>query len=133
MARKAPVCHIPPTKPATDAQAPVDTVYVPQATDLASTMAAVNALRLVYLRGTGGFGGAGHGGTASSLGPGGTGGTVKDEKKKQGQWVETNRQTEKVKVTNPDDPSQFIELERINQLTFKDAATGETWFWQRKK
>jgi hypothetical protein len=42
-------------------------------------------------------------------------------------WEEdkSRRETEKVKVTNKDDESQFIELERIKNMTIKNNITGE--------
>ena len=132
MARKAPVCHIKPPVPAGDPDA-VDAEYLPEARDMASLIALANALRRTALRSRGGFWGAGHGGTAVPLPPGGTGGTPKEEKKKQGRWAEQSRQTEKVKITNPDDPSVFVEIERINQIIWKDNVTGETFLWNRKK
>lgn len=132
MARKAPVCHIAPPVPLGDPQ-PVDAEFLPEARDLSSLIALANALRRIALRGRGGFGGAGHGGAAKPLPPGGTGGTTKDEKKKQGRWTEQSRKTETVKVTNKDDPSVFVEIERINQIIWKDSVTGETFLWERTK
>lgn len=131
MARKAPVCHIAPPVPPGDPDA-VDAEFLPEARDLPSLIALANALRRTALRDRGGFGGPRPGSTA--LPPGGsTGATTKEEKKKQGRWVEQTRQTEKVKVTNPDDPSVFVEIERINQIIWKDNVTGETFLWNRKK
>lgn len=50
---------------------------------------------------------------------------------KQSRFAEVNRTTEKVKVTNPDDDSQFVEFNQINTLTMVDTITGETWSWNR--
>lgn len=42
-------------------------------------------------------------------------------------WVEdkSRRETETVRVENPDDPDQYVEIERINKAVFKRRATGE--------
>lgn len=43
------------------------------------------------------------------------------------EWIEDKRRrvTEKVRVENPDDPSQFVELERIKSTVFKNNKSGE--------
>ena len=41
------------------------------------------------------------------------------------------RKTDKVKVVNPDDPEQFVEVERITHLEFVDRATGQRIVWSR--
>lgn len=128
MARKAPVCHIAPPVPLGD-PGPVNAEFIPEARDMASLIAAVNALRRIAQRNSGGFGGP-RPGTGLPLG-GSTGASTKEEKKKQGRWSEQTRKTEKVKITNPDDPSQFVEIERINQIIWKDNVSGETFVWNR--
>jgi hypothetical protein len=61
---------------------------------------------------------------------------IKNNKKQQkkppqGRWVETNRVTAPVRIFNPTDQSQYVDVLRINQLTFTDNVTGETWIWNR--
>jgi len=41
-------------------------------------------------------------------------------------YVETDRTTEKVKIVNPDDDTQFVIVERTNSITFVDRLTGIT-------
>lgn len=43
------------------------------------------------------------------------------------EWLEdkSRRETETVRVTNPDDEEQYVDVERINQAVFKRRATGE--------
>jgi hypothetical protein len=48
-------------------------------------------------------------------------------------WKESKRTTEVVRVFNPNDHSQFVDVERINQLTMTDGVTGESWSWSREK
>lgn len=50
---------------------------------------------------------------------------------KQGRFTEVNRVTKKVRITNPDDEEQFVDVLRIDNLTFKDTVTGELWTWTR--
>ncbi|MCK1668617.1 hypothetical protein [Bradyrhizobium sp. 153] len=42
-------------------------------------------------------------------------------------WIEdkSRRQTETVRVQNPDDDTQYVDIERINKAVFKRRATGE--------
>lgn len=41
-------------------------------------------------------------------------------------FVETDRTTEKVKIVNPEDDTQFVIVERTNSITFVDRLTGIT-------
>ncbi|MET4240320.1 hypothetical protein [Bradyrhizobium sp. RT10b] len=43
------------------------------------------------------------------------------------EWLEDKdrRETEKVRVENPEDSEQWVEVERINKAVFKRRATGE--------
>jgi hypothetical protein len=113
----APICHVPPpdtTIPQPGVRAlPAIPVAQP---NLQSLMATVNALRQTVniLTGQQGINGANN---------------AKSDNK--GQWVEDRRTTEVVKVYNPDDRSQFIEVERINRLVMKDKGTNQTWTWTR--
>lgn len=45
----------------------------------------------------------------------------------QAEWVEdpTRRVTDRVRVENPEDSSQFVEVERIKQMVVKNTGTGE--------
>lgn len=45
----------------------------------------------------------------------------------QVEWQEdhSRRVTDQVRVENPDDPSQFVEVERIKSTVFKNSKTGE--------
>jgi hypothetical protein len=38
---------------------------------------------------------------------------------------EDKRKTEKIRVTNPDDPSQYIDVERIKQMVMKSSSGEE--------
>jgi hypothetical protein len=48
-------------------------------------------------------------------------------------FTEVGRDTEKVRVTNPNDDSQYVDIERINRLTMRNNNTGELWVWYRKR
>jgi hypothetical protein len=45
------------------------------------------------------------------------------------QYVETNRVTQTVRVYNPNDKEQWVDVERINSLTMQDPVTGGLWQW----
>lgn len=47
------------------------------------------------------------------------------------QEVRSERVKQVVRVKNPQDPSQFVDVEQINGLTFSDQKTGEKFSWKR--
>lgn len=65
--------------------------------------------------------GSGSGGSGSKTQP----------KKEPDNWVETNRVVKKERIENPDDPSQFVEVEVITLFTMRNRANGETWTFRR--
>lgn len=126
MSNGAPVCHIPPVVPANQPN-PVNLPSIPPAqATIASLQATVNAMRYVvmYMSGQQGFQGQ------------------QGQQGKQGQpptppkaprWAEVkaSRVTETVRVFNPSDKTQFVDIQQINQITMKDSVTGNTWQWSR--
>lgn len=44
-------------------------------------------------------------------------------------WVETNRVVTPVRIFNPNDREQWVDVERISQLTFADRNTDGLWQW----
>lgn len=50
----------------------------------------------------------------------------------KGRWLEVDRQTEDVRVENPDDSDQYVIIKRINSLTMRNSGTGEVWKWERQ-
>ena len=40
--------------------------------------------------------------------------------------TEVSRSTSSVQIENPNDPSQFVTVERINSITMRDSRAGET-------
>lgn len=112
MVKQAPVCHIPPAMPNT-----VPTVKnlpaVPPATDLKSAIQAVNAIRqIVQII------------TNQQIQQPYTNNFIAD-------WEESDRVTEVVRVYNPNDKSQYVDIQRINKLTMKDKKTGSKWTFNR--
>lgn len=109
---------------------------VPNATDLASAIAAVNMLTAVIrqvIRPTRIDNGSKPRPTNVVRG-----GDSKKNKDKQGRWNEVSRQTKKVKVfikdsTGQEDPDSFVEFERMDGLGMKDSVTGEQWIWRRDR
>ena len=156
----APVCFIPVDENITQPAAKL-LAQVPQATDLQSALRAINAMRAALMAlmnglnnpqsrnsgefngtngpigfGGGGFGNLGPGGS-QNRGGGGPGGGIFNLKIKNnpetGRWSEIPqaRITEVVRIFNPKDKSQWVDVERINATTFQDTVTGEQFFWQR--
>ncbi len=61
------------------------------------------------------------------LGPQFSGKKASDNKNQNTQrYVEVDRVTQKVKVVNPDDDTQFVIVERLTSVTFLDKLTGTT-------
>jgi hypothetical protein len=44
-------------------------------------------------------------------------------------WVERSRKTEIVRITNPDDEEQWVDVERITHLVFQNTVTEELFEW----
>jgi hypothetical protein len=55
-----------------------------------------------------------------------------DQPKKDntGRWTEAVRVTSTVKITNPNDNTQYVMVKQITQLIMIDSVTGETWTWK---
>lgn len=123
MSESAPVCHIPPVT-TTQQPTPINVPSIPLAgPTLASLTGAVNAMRQTLLMLTGQSGANGANGQAGKP-------AKKDPPER---WTENARVTETVRIFNPDDHEQFVDVERINKLTMKDKVTGETWTWDRDR
>lgn len=127
----APICHVPVPTPI-DQPDGIQNPSIPIATDLASALSAINAMRMILMRLANlqpRFDGSGQG-------PGGHGGRIggpskQNPNKKLGRWNEVNRTTEKVRVFNPQDKEQYVDVQRINSITMQDSITGEQWLWKR--
>jgi hypothetical protein len=76
--------------------------FVPKATDLESAIAAVNKLIDI----------------------------VVTDSEPSIRWLEKERTTDIVRITNPDDDSQWVEVERIIRLVMEDQITGDLWLWE---
>lgn len=46
-------------------------------------------------------------------------------------FQETQRVTEQVRIYNPQDHTQYVDILQINKLVMQDQVTGETWEWNR--
>jgi hypothetical protein len=146
----APICHIsPPFQGATPVQPRIGTIppIMPPPvvngnidwSGLINAMLAMKAAIEAMLgqrapfwsidpsmfRGSGG--GSGFGGVTVISGGGGS----SKDKEKRGNFVVTKQRTRKEKVYNPDDKSQYIEVERVTHLELTVMATGQKWTWDR--
>jgi len=126
---QAPVCHLPPTSDIPEgAGLNLPAIPAPDGT-IEGMMNSLNSLIQGYngLAGFGPFGGA----SASASASGGAAGGFKTKDQKGGRFIERSRQTKKVRVTNPDDENQWVDVMVITALTMVDTKTGETWDWTR--
>lgn len=105
MSTSGPVCHIPPVNQIKQPEPHNVASVSPAQPNIASLTATVNQLRQLLLQ-------------------------LLNRKQ---QWVEFSRTSENVTVTNPSDPSQFVVVNRINQLRMIDQVTGFTWEWNRDR
>jgi hypothetical protein len=99
---------------------------IPLATlDPASMLAAINALTAAFQL-LSGQQPARPQGTGQDGQPGAPG-----QDAKKGDWQETSRSVGTIRVTNPKDSTQFVDVQVINKLVMTDQATGKTWVWTR--
>lgn len=119
----APVCHIVPDQPIQQ-PSPLNLPSIPPAQpSIASLVQTVNAMRQTILVLTGQQGSQGRPGA-----PGANG-----QNAAKGQWAENKqaRITEKVKIYDPNDSTQFVEVDRVNAIQMVNKDTGQTWVWSR--
>lgn len=115
-----PVCHIPPTTVETPhGPVPIPSIPAPQP-NIASLTATVSALRNAFMILSGQRGPAGAQGTAGKSPP-------------TGSWAQGEIVTETVKIFQNNDPStgNFVEVQRINKLTFNNKQTQQTIVFNR--
>lgn len=119
----APVCPDPRIFPPEQQPDTRQFPSIPPAHNLSSALAAINAMRqlLDYLL------------NRQPQNNNGGGNTGQAKKGAQGKYSEVPgaRKTQKVRVYNPNDKSQFVDVEQIVGLTMRDNKTGETWTWSR--
>lgn len=75
-------------------------------------------------------------GQVNPIVPGATSNGFKSKQDKptdQGRWIEQDRVTETVRVFNPQDHDQYVDVQQINKLTMRDPITKETWVWDRNR
>lgn len=99
---------------------------IPPPNDLQSAINAINMLINYVYQLSGQIGPTGPQGDRGSPGQPG-----RPPNQNVGRWIETNRATEKVKIYNPDDHDQWVEVLRTNSLTMRDSVTGELWQYSR--
>jgi hypothetical protein len=102
---------------------------IPLAYDLASALAAINAMRQAIQV-------LGRQITINNtfVSPGRQGGnnTSKSKPPSDGDFNEVpgSRKTETVRITQANNPNNYVEVEQINSIMLKDKS-GETWVWKR--
>lgn len=115
-----PVCHLPSPTVATSPNPQALPAIAPAQPNIASLTATVNALRqaIIILAGLNG-----------APGPAGSSG----KSQPAGSWKQSDIQTENVKIYQNNDPSTgvFVEVQRINSLTFSNNTTKQTIKFQR--
>jgi hypothetical protein len=97
----APVCPITRSEvPPT--QPGIKIPFIPKATDLDSAIAAINKLIDI----------------------------INTDSEPSVRWLEKERSTQIVRVTNPEDEDQWVDVERITRLVMEDQITGDLWVWE---
>ena len=116
----APVCHIPPAVTVTPQPPGRLLPSIPNAYDLASALRAIAALRqAVQIL------------TNQNTTDNGVINNFNTRRDQTGTWNEERRVTETVRVFNPEDDSQYVDVERINSLRMLNKDTKQTWIWNR--
>ena len=75
---------------------------VPRASDLPSAIVAINAIAAI----------------------------LTEESYRKIRWLEKERVTARVRIFNPEDDSQWVDVIRIMKLVMEDQITGELWVWE---
>lgn len=122
----APVCKINPAAEPILPR-PITPMAIPIATDLQSLIQAVNAMRQILLNlnipsnntGT-------NGGGFIANNPNGN-----PNKQANFQEVVQKRVTQKIRVFNANDKTQYVDVQQITGLTFVDPANGQTINWSQ--
>ncbi len=124
MSTRAPICHIPPANPVVPQPGPQNLPSIPVATDMASALAAINALRTTIKIITNQW--------TPNIG---NNFNTKPDPNKKVQWSEQSRVVDTVRIYQNNDPStgNFVEVEQINRLVMADKNTGQTWSWDRER
>ena len=125
----APVCTVPTQAPTDQPKATIMPAIPNPSPSIAGLMATVVALkRAVETMNQSNNAGNGTGGiNGFTLNPG----DPSKKTQKQPTWVEINRTKETVRVFNPNDSSQYVDVERINKIVWRDTVTGELFTWTR--
>ena len=90
---------------------------IPEANDLQSALAAINVMRRMLQQ---------------LMNPGGIDGFKTQKSKNKGfRELRKFRVTKKTRVFNPNDHSQFVDVEQIVGMVMQDPSTGQTWQWQQ--
>src|ERR1700735_2853534 len=120
MPSTAPVCRITPQKPYAPPPQAMAT-SIPIASDLASAIQAVNALRQLLqilmnqipnnnIPPPGGF---------------------TSQPTKNANFNEVSRVTTPTKIVDPTNPANYVIVNQITALKFLDKASGQTWVWKQ--
>ena len=140
----APICNAPPEQPTFLSKPPTFPHFSPPSADnIPSLVQSILHLQMAFqaitnqqtvvnntingFPATGGGVAAGGGGGVPGFGRGGGG----SPNQITSDWTETSRQTQNVKVVNPDDDSQFVIVKEITSITFTRDATGEQFTIKR--
>lgn len=118
----APVCYVEPTVAPVDAHTPnLPAIPTAQPNDMGSIIAALNALKMAFEL---------LAGQRKQPAPFTGGGLLKSAKaQKKGRWVEIQRIVKPVRVFNPNDHSQYVDVQRTEKLVLQDSVTGEIWLY----
>lgn len=121
----APICHESRDE-AFPTKQPSSIPNIPPATDLASAIAAINALRAAVMA---------LAGRQQSRPPQPWTPQINNFQSTNSntRWQEDRkvRVTQVVRVFNPKNKKQYVDVEQINGLTFADQKTGEKFQWKR--
>jgi hypothetical protein len=121
---EGPVCHLPsPTVAERHDPVPLPNVPIAQP-NLASLTATVNALRQLVIVLSGQVGQQGRQGAAGKKGADG-----KDQP--AGSWEQFDLVTENVRIYNPNDKSQYVDVQRVNKLVMRNPQTKQVWTFNR--
>jgi hypothetical protein len=113
----APICNnAPPSAPGQPS--PKTLPSIPPATDLQSAIMAVNAIRRILQ-------------TMIQTPPQGGISGFRLRADRGFQEVKQRRVTKRVRIFNPSDKSQYVDVEQVVGIVMQDPVTGNTWSWNQ--
>ena len=130
MGRVAPVCNVNVPQPVVQPSPPA-LPAIPVATNLATAIQAINVMRQAINTMNNNI----PPNNQNSQNPTMNGFTTKQNQQQntpqKSGFVQVSVVKNTVRITNPDNPDQYVDVEQITGLTMQNSVTGQSWTWSQ--